>query len=138
MESIGGSGSAALQLEGLAGMPGTSTQLPLLPIVSLPASAAGAYPQLPLMDLGLPASHSLPSQPGYGALGQRSGCSGGVAACLPSMLVTARHAMSGVRGMSDGECLRGMPLLCPDTFPLACRHAWHERAAAAAGAGPEH
>lgn len=102
MEGIGGSGSAGLQLEGMAGMPGASTQLPLLPIVSLPASAAGAYPQLPLMDLSLPASHSLPLMPGYGALGERNGCSGGVAACLPSILVTARHAMSGVGGMSDG------------------------------------
>ncbi|PRW05820.1 pathogenesis-related genes transcriptional activator [Chlorella sorokiniana] len=66
---MGGSGSAALHLEGMAGMPGASTQLPVLPIISPPGSAAGAYPQLPLMDLSLPASHSLPALSSYGMLG---------------------------------------------------------------------
>ena len=66
MEGMGGS-SAGLQMDGMTGMPGTSTQLPLLPIVAPPASAAGVYPQLPLMDLSLPSSHGLPALPGYGA-----------------------------------------------------------------------
>lgn len=69
MDGMGGSSGTGLQMEGMAGMAGVPTQLPLLPVVSPPASGPGAFPPLPMMDLNLAASQGMPSLPGYGASG---------------------------------------------------------------------
>lgn len=70
MDGMGGSSGTGLQMEGMAGMAGVPTQLPLLPIVSPPASGPGAFPPLAMMDLNLAASQGMPSLLGYGASGR--------------------------------------------------------------------